>query len=178
MYEYDSRVRLSEVDQHQRMTLNAVLNYFQDCSTFQSEDLGLGIMHCSERKRAWILSSWQVVVERYPEIGEKIQTSTWATDFKGLFGERNFCMTDENGNDVAYANYMWVYMYIETNPQRFLFQQNRKNWKAFRCADIISTRMSMLITASMCRWHWSRFRKTKKYTRCEWNIRNLQYMVI
>ena len=29
MYEYDSRVRLSEVDQHQRMTLNAVLNYFR-----------------------------------------------------------------------------------------------------------------------------------------------------
>ena len=70
-------------------------------------------MHCSERKRAWILSSWQVVVERYPEIGEKIQTSTWATDFKGLFGERNFCMTDENGNDVAYANSLWVYMDIE-----------------------------------------------------------------
>ena len=43
MYEYDSRVRLSEVDQHQRMTLNAVLNYFQDCSFFHSEDLGVGI---------------------------------------------------------------------------------------------------------------------------------------
>ena len=41
MYEYDSRVRLSEVDQHQRMTLNAVLNYFQDCSSFHSEDLGV-----------------------------------------------------------------------------------------------------------------------------------------
>ena len=28
-------------------------------------------------------------------------------------GERNFCMTDENGNDVAYANSLWVYMDIE-----------------------------------------------------------------
>ena len=100
-------------DKTRRITLPGIVNYFQDCSTFQSEDLGLGIMHCSERKRAWILSSWQVVVERYPEIGEKIQTSTWATDFKGLFGERNFCMTDENGNDVAYANSLWVYMDIE-----------------------------------------------------------------
>ena len=166
-YTTEGRIRFSEVDHTRRITLPGIVNYFQDCSTFQSEDLGLGIVHCSERKRAWILSSWQVVVERYPEIGEKIQTSTWATDFKGLCGERNFCMTDENRNDVAYAN-----------SERFLFQQNRKNWKAFRCADIISTRMSMLITASMYRWHWSRFRKTKKYTRCEWNIRNLQYMVI
>ena len=100
-YTTEGRIRFSEVDHTRRITLPGIVNYFQDCSTFQSEDLGLGIMHCSERKRAWILSSWQVVVERYPEIGEKIQTSTWATDFKGLFGERNFCMTDENGNDVA-----------------------------------------------------------------------------
>ncbi len=34
MYGYDSRVRLSEVDQDRRMTLNAILNSFQDCSSF------------------------------------------------------------------------------------------------------------------------------------------------
>ena len=52
MYEYDSRVRLSEVDQHQRMTLNAVLNYFQDCSSFHSEDLGVGIEYLNDGYRA------------------------------------------------------------------------------------------------------------------------------
>ena len=100
-YTIDGRIRFSEVDHTRRITLPGIVNYFQDCSTFQSEDLGLGIEHCSEKKRAWILSSWQVVVERYPKIGEKIQTSTWATDFNGLFGERNFCMTDSEGKDVA-----------------------------------------------------------------------------
>ena len=55
MYEYDSRVRLSEVDQHQRMTLNAVLNYFQDCSSFHSEDLGVGIEYLNEHNRMWVL---------------------------------------------------------------------------------------------------------------------------
>ena len=67
-YTTEGRIRFSEVDHTRRITLPGIVNYFQDCSTFQSEDLGLGIMHCSERKRAWILSSWQVVVERYPEI--------------------------------------------------------------------------------------------------------------
>lgn len=65
-YTTEGRIRFSEVDHTRRITLPGIVNYFQDCSTFQSEDLGLGIMHCSERKRAWILSSWQVVVERYP----------------------------------------------------------------------------------------------------------------
>ena len=42
MYEFDSRVRYSEVDHHGTMTVPALINYFQDCSTFQSEDLGIG----------------------------------------------------------------------------------------------------------------------------------------
>ena len=36
MYEFDSRVRYSEVDHHGTMTVPALINYFQDCSTFQS----------------------------------------------------------------------------------------------------------------------------------------------
>ena len=49
-YTFDSKVRFSEVDHTGRITLPGIINYFQDCSTFQSEDLGLGIEHCSEKK--------------------------------------------------------------------------------------------------------------------------------
>ena len=112
-YTIDGRIRFSEVDHTRRMTLPGIVNYFQDCSTFQSEDLGLGILHCKELKKAWILSSWQVVVERYPQLGEKISVSTWATNFNGLFGDRNFCMKDEDQKIIAYANSLWVYMDME-----------------------------------------------------------------
>ena len=50
-YQFESRVRFSEVDHHQQMTLPGILNCFQDCSTFQSEALGCGIDACNERKR-------------------------------------------------------------------------------------------------------------------------------
>ena len=43
MYAFGSRIRYSETDSEGRLTLNALLNYFQDCSTFHSEDVGLGI---------------------------------------------------------------------------------------------------------------------------------------
>ena len=57
MYAFDSRIRYSETDSEGRLTLNALLNYFQDCSTFHSEDVGLGIgymlslIHISEPTR-------------------------------------------------------------------------------------------------------------------------------
>ncbi|MCF2682658.1 acyl-[acyl-carrier-protein] thioesterase [Faecalicatena contorta] len=109
-YTFADRIRFSEVDHTKKITLPGIVNYFQDCSTFQSEELGLGIDHCKELKKAWILSSWQVVVERYPELGEEISVSTWATGFNGLFGDRNFCMCDKDQKKIAYANSLWVYM--------------------------------------------------------------------
>ena len=42
-YTFKSRVRFSEVDHTKRITLPGIVNYFQDCSTFQSEELGLGV---------------------------------------------------------------------------------------------------------------------------------------
>ena len=41
MYTFDSRIRYSEVGEDKRLTLISLVDYFQDCSTFQSEDLGI-----------------------------------------------------------------------------------------------------------------------------------------
>ena len=68
MYTFDSRVRYSEIDHQGTMTLPALINYFQDCSTFQSESLGLGMKALREKKKAWVLSYWQVVVT-FPKTG-------------------------------------------------------------------------------------------------------------
>ena len=113
MPEFRSRVRFSEIDPSKKITLPAIINYFQDCSTFQSESFGLGVDYFEEHKKAWVLSAWQVVIERYPKLGEEISVSTWAIEFKGLFGDRNFCMRDSDGQAVAYANSVWAYMDME-----------------------------------------------------------------
>lgn len=109
-YSFTGRVRFSEIDHTEKITLPGIVNYFQDCSIFQSESLGLGVDYLAEHGRAWVLSAWQVVVERYPRLGEAIGIYTWATGFKGFIGYRNFCMTDEEGTTLAYANSVWSYM--------------------------------------------------------------------
>ena len=90
-----------------------MINYFQDCSTFQSEDIGVGVEVLKKRKKAWILSYWQVVIERFPKVCEQITIGTFATGFKGLYGNRNFLMNDSKGNRIAYANSVWVFMDTE-----------------------------------------------------------------
>ncbi len=107
MYTFDGRVRYSEVDGDGRLTMAALINYFQDCSTFQSEDLGVGIRYLQERNLAWVLCSWQIRVERYPELGEKITVGTAPYDMKGFLGYRNFALLGQEGEFLARANTLW-----------------------------------------------------------------------
>ena len=51
MYQMDARVRYSEVDETHRIKLESVLDYFQDCCTFHSEDVGGGLEFLKGQKR-------------------------------------------------------------------------------------------------------------------------------
>lgn len=109
-YTTENRIRFSEIDHTKKITIPGIINYFQDCCIYHSEDVGLGFEYLEKHKRAWVLSSWQIDIDRYPVIGEYVKVSTWATGFKGIFGNRNFCMRDEDDKIVACANSLWVYM--------------------------------------------------------------------
>lgn len=114
MYTFDGRIRYSEVDSEGRLTLASLINYFQDCSTFQSEDLGLGIRNLQERHLVWVLCFWQIVVERYPVLGERVVTGTRPYELKNFLGHRNFFMTDEGGAYLAKANSLWSLLNTDT----------------------------------------------------------------
>lgn len=119
VYQFDSRVRYSEVDENRKLTLLSILNYFQDCSSFHSEKIGFGIDYLNERQCAWVLSSWQIVLSELPVFGQRITVQTWPYSFKGFLGERNFCICDEEGRNRAWANTLWTYIDLKTgHPTR------------------------------------------------------------
>lgn len=98
-YSFNSRVRYSETGENGKLTLPGVLNYFQDCCTFHAESVGLGGDVLKARDRAWVLSSWQVIVDEYPAMGTEIRITTAPYNFKGFMGMRNF--TINNGWEEA-----------------------------------------------------------------------------
>lgn len=114
MYSYKSRIRYSELDETGHLRLESLLDYFQDCSTFHSEDIGLGVEYLKERHLVWVMSSWQIVVERFPKLCETVTVGTAPYEFKGFVGFRNFLMTDEEGKRLACANTIWSLLDTET----------------------------------------------------------------
>ena len=109
-YSFSGRVRYSEIGENGLLTLPGILNYFQDCSTFHSEAAGLGVKVLKEKNKFWVLSAWQVIVNRYPYLGEEIVTSTWPYGFRGFMGFRNFTMDTAEGERLAYANTFWTFI--------------------------------------------------------------------
>ncbi len=110
MYRFGSRIRYSEVDSSGKLTLPSLLDYFQDCSTFQSEDLGVGVEYLGRRNLAWVLSAWQIVVERYPELCETVSVGTIPYEIRNFVGYRNFLMETTDGMRLACANTIWMLM--------------------------------------------------------------------
>ncbi len=114
MYTFDSRIRYSETDSEGILTLLSLLNYFQDCSTFQSEDTRCGMEWMKEQGLAWVLNSWQIVPLRYPKLGERVTIGTLPYQFQKFIGYRNFMMMDERGDFLAKANSVWSLINMET----------------------------------------------------------------
>lgn len=114
MYSFESRIRYSECDSECKLRLESLLDYFQDASTFQSEELGAGFAYLAPRNLVWVLASWHIDIKRYPKLGEKVIVGTHPHDFKGFLGSRNFCMMTEQGEMLAKANTLWTLLNFDT----------------------------------------------------------------
>lgn len=113
-YSFGSRVRYSEIGEDGKLKLSSLINYFQDCSTFHSEEVGVGLEYFAKVKQSWLLNAWQIVIDRLPAMGEKITIKTRPYEIKGIYGMRNFMLMDEDDNMLAYANSIW-FMYDFAN---------------------------------------------------------------
>lgn len=108
MYELVSEVSFSKTDVNLELSLDGLVDYLQDVSIFDSEQGGATVANLYAKKIAWLLSSWQIVVDRMPMMNEKITVSTVPYEFKGFFGYRNFLIKNEAGEELVKAAAIWT----------------------------------------------------------------------
>ena len=113
MYEFASHVRYSECAPDYKLSLAGLVNYLQDCAVFHADDVGRSGLLLKKEGFAWMITGWQIKVNRYPRIGEKITTRTWAHGFRGLEALRNFTIKDAEGKILARADSRWCYFDME-----------------------------------------------------------------
>ncbi len=112
-YEFGGRVRYSEIAENGRLSINGLVNYFQDAAMAQAEYLGIGSDYLRQHNAAWVLMSWQIEIDHLPKLYSEVTAQTWPYEFKQFYGMRNFALLDEEGKMAAWANSVWVLYDLE-----------------------------------------------------------------
>lgn len=110
MYTFKTKIRYSETDDKLILTLPALAKYFQDVCIFETD---AGMEYLMERQLAWVLGSWQIVIDRLPRLNETVTVYTVPYEFKGFIGYRNFWIEDEAGKQIVKAASIWTLINIE-----------------------------------------------------------------
>lgn len=113
MYSVKRRVSFSQTGEDRKMSIHSIIDVMQDLSCEHSDSLGVGSEYLREQNRAWLLNTWHIVFDRYPEDNESYTAETRPWKFEKFFGHRNFALIDEQGEYMVRANSLWFFVNTE-----------------------------------------------------------------
>lgn len=90
MYSWKTKIRYTETEQDGRLSLTAMINLLQDCSTFHTEESGRGLAYHLPRHEGWYIFSWQIDIDEMPRLGEEVSVNTWPASYQGVIVNRDF----------------------------------------------------------------------------------------
>ena len=114
MYTYTSRIAYTETDINNILKPESMIDYFQNCSTFQTQDSAAPIERQRKLGVVWVINSWQIELLRLPRLGERVVIGTIPYEMKGFMGLRNFFMDTEDGERLSLANSVWSLIDLDT----------------------------------------------------------------
>ena len=122
MFSEKVTVKFSDLAPNKSASLAAMLRFFQNSAMDHSAAAGYPAEYLYSMGHAWILISMNIEVMRYPRERDVLEITTYTTGFDRCYGYRSFVAKDENGEEIARAASVWIFINTETgHPVRVLF---------------------------------------------------------
>jgi acyl-ACP thioesterase len=106
-------VRFGAIDRSDRLTLDAVFQFFQETAICHAENLGVGREDMARTGQIWILSRMSVIVDRRPNYWETITVRSWPRGGEKLFAIRNYDIRDKDDKAAVSARSAWIILDME-----------------------------------------------------------------
>jgi medium-chain acyl-[acyl-carrier-protein] hydrolase len=103
-------VHYYDCDSRLRMTVIALLRYFEDLALLQSEDYGVGIAYYEKENVAWLLSRWDIRLHGVLRHRSEAHVLTQPMGMRRFLANRRYVVHDAEGALVAEAESQWVYL--------------------------------------------------------------------
>ena len=84
-----------------------------EVATFHANELGVGFDRLVTDGLAWVLSRLSIEMYRSPKVNGTYTLRTWIEGFNRHFSERNFEMTDGDGEVIGHARSIWMAINIK-----------------------------------------------------------------
>lgn len=108
------RVVYYEADDTGHLTLAMLMDLFVLVSEDQNNALGLTTDFVQAHGVGWVVTQYHIQVTALPKIGDQVTLKTRATAYNKYFAYREYWLMDVNGNELAYAEGIWVTMSYAT----------------------------------------------------------------
>jgi medium-chain acyl-[acyl-carrier-protein] hydrolase len=102
-------VHYYEADSSRRLTLPALVQYFEDIAILDSASKGFGLSYFDETKTGWLLLKWEIDIARLPLYDETIKVATRVHAMKKFLADREFSIYDKNGAEIVTARSNWLF---------------------------------------------------------------------
>lgn len=105
-YDYPASVRYSDLAENARLSDTAVLGLMQEAAARASDQCGFGPR--DTRVYAWALCGWKFRIHKRLKWAENLTVRTWPRTMAHRTSDRDFIITDENGERVVSATSRWL----------------------------------------------------------------------
>lgn len=173
MYTYNTRVGYSKVDKMGKASFYEIVNYMQDATTFQSEELGVGMRHMMSQGKAWILIANKIEFYRPIMLCEEITVGTAPTDFH-IFGSRQYFVKDKQGKYLAKSEALWLLIDLNTRKPIRAEAEDIEMYDTEQIFDDVNVSRKIKLTGE--RTQLEPFKVLKSYIDSNGHMNNVDYL--
>lgn len=90
-------VQIHEAGPDSKARVKTLFDYMQSAADRHSKSLGTSLSLMSGQNLTWVYTRFYTVVERYPEMYDKVYCKTWRSEVTNGLVSREFILSGENG---------------------------------------------------------------------------------
>jgi acyl-ACP thioesterase len=115
----DYLIHYYEADTSRRLTLPALVQYFEDIAIMNSAAKGFDLAYFDETHTGWLLLKWDIRINRLPLYDETVKVATRVHAMKKFLADREFSLYDATGAEIATGRSNWLFAdAVKRRPMR------------------------------------------------------------
>ena len=115
-FSHDYLVHYYEADSARRLTLSALVQYFEDIAILHSAKAGYDLEYFDANHCGWMLLKWDISIRSLPVFGQRMTVATRVHAMKRFLADREFVMTASDGTVLAEGRSNWLL--VDTDKRR------------------------------------------------------------